>query len=128
MKNIQKELSNLFLNSCYALCIAKMFSNVSDEYESAKLVIEGLKKGYISKDGFVSAPHLFANLCANKEGLYKDVRKKSYKPESYPQIVCWEHGTKTHFVIMMDDEIIYDTWPESETVRCGKPVSVREFI
>lgn len=128
MNNIQKQMSNFFLNACYAYCIAYMYGNTSDEYELTELVLNGLKKGYISDDGYVSAPHLFANMCMGKEGFYSDVIKKPYKQEIFHQIVMFQHGEKTHFVAMRDGKITFDSWPNSETVRLGKPVSVREFV
>lgn len=126
--NIQKQMSNFFLNACYGYCIAYMYGNTADEYELTELVLQGLKKGYISNDGYVSAPQLFANLCMGKEGFYTDVRKKPYKQEIFHQIVCWEWNGKTHFCIMRDGKITFDPWANSETVKNGKPVSVREFI
>lgn len=126
--NIQKQMSNFFLNACYAYCIAYMYGNTADEYELTELVLQGLKKGYISQDGYVSAPQLFANLCMGKENFYTDVKKKPYKQEIFDQIVCWEWNDKTHFVAMRSGKIIFDPWPNSETVKNGKPVSVREFI
>lgn len=126
--NLQKMMSEFFLNACYAYCIAYMYGNTSDEYELTELVLQGLKKGYISNDGYVSAPHLFANMCMNKGTFYTDVRKKPYKEEPFDQIVMFQHGEKTHFVVMRSGKIIFDSWPNSETVRLGNAVSVREFI
>lgn len=126
--NIQKTMSNFFLNACYAYCVAYMYGDTDDEYELTELVLKGLKKGYISQDGYVSAPHLFANMCMGKERFYSDVRIKPYKEEIFHQIVCFEYGKKTHFNVMRSGKIVWDPWPDSNTVKNGKPVSVREFI
>ena len=126
--NIQKQMQELFGNSCYAYCIAYMYSESSDIKDLTRAVLEGWYKGYISNDGDVSAPHLFANMCLGKERFYTDVVKKPYKEEPFHQIVCWEWCKKTHFVVMRAGKITFDPWPDSETVKNGKPVMVREFI
>lgn len=126
--NIQKTMQELFGNSCYAYCIAYMQCNSSDIKDLTKAVLEGWYKGYIGDDGYVSKPHLFANLCMGKEHFYTDVIKKPYKEEPFDQIVCWEWEEKTHFVVMRNGKVVFNTWPDSNTVKNGKPVSVREFI
>lgn len=126
--NIQKQMTELFGNSCYAYCIAYLYGKKRTIYELTEAVLGGWKAGYISNGGYVSAPHLFANFCIGKKGFYTDVIQKPYKPTNYEQIVCWEYGHKTHFVVMKDGQIVFDPWPNSETVRLGNPVSVREYI
>lgn len=126
--NIQKQMQELFGNSCYAYCIAYMQCKSSDIKDLTKAVLEGWYRGYISDDGYVSKPHLFANLCMGKENFYTDVKKPDYKPEPFNQIVMFEYGEKTHFVVMRNDKIVFDPWPDSETVKNGKPTTVREFI
>lgn len=121
-------MQELFGNSCYAYCIAYMQCNSSDIKDLTKAVLEGWYKGYIGDDGYVSKPHLFANLCMGKEHFYTDVIKKPYKEEPFDQIVCWEWEEKTHFVVMRNGKVVFNTWPDSNTVKNGKPVSVREFI
>lgn len=125
--NIQKAMQELFGNSCYAYCISYM-SGKSDIKDLTTDVLEGWKRGYIDNDGFVSKPHLFANMCLGKENFYTDVIKKPYKEEPFNQIVCWEWGKKTHFVCMRNDKIVFDPWPDSNTVKNGKPTTVRVFI
>lgn len=125
--NIQKQMQELFGNSCYAYCIAYM-QGKSDIKDLTKAVLEGWYRGYISDNGYVSKPHLFANMCLGKEHFFTDVVKKSYKPEVFDQIVMFEYGEKTHFVVMRNDKIVFDPWPDSNTVKNGKPTTVREFI
>lgn len=126
--NIQKQMQELFGNSCYAYCIAYMQCNSSDIKDLTKAVLEGWYKEYISDDGYVSKPHLFANMCLGKENFYSDVIKKPYKEEPFNQIVCFENGKNTHFCIMRAGKIVWDPWPDSNTVKNGKPTTVREFI
>ena len=126
--NIQKQMTELFGNSCYAYCVAYMQCKSSDIKDLTKAVLEGWYNGYISDDGYVSQPHLFANMCLGKEHFYSDVRIKPYKEEPFDQIVCWEWNGKTHFVVMRSGKIVFDSWPDSNTVKNGKPVTVREFI
>lgn len=126
--NIQKQMTELFGNSCYAYCIAYMQCKSSDIKDLTKAVLEGWSKNYISDDGYVSKPHLFANMCIGKEHFYSDVRIKPYKEEPFDQIVCWEWNGKTHFVVMRSGKIVFDSWPDSNTVKYGRPVSIRAFI
>ena len=124
--NIQKQMEELFAHSCYAYCISYM-SGKRDIKELTTDVLEGWKRSFIDNDGFVSQPHKFYNYCFGKD-LAKDVRKPDYKPGPYDQIVCWENGKNTHFVVMRNDKIVFDPWPDSNTVKYGKPTTIREFV
>jgi hypothetical protein len=126
MENIQVKMQELFAHSCYAYCISYI-SGKRDIKDLTTDVLEGWKKGFIDDDGFVSQPHKFYNYCFGKE-LARDVRKPDYKPEPFDQIVCWENGKNTHFVVMRNDKIVFDPWPESNTVKNGKATTIREFI
>jgi hypothetical protein len=126
--HIQKMMQELFGNSCYAYCISYLQGGKTDIKDLTTDVLEGWKKGYISDDGYVSKPHLFANMCIGKDHFYTDVRIKPYKEEPFDQIVCWENGKNTHFVVMRAGKIVFDPWPDSNTVKNGKPTTVREFI
>ena len=127
VNNYQVWARDLFSESCYAACISYM-SGKDDPIDITRDILNGVEKGYISNDGYVSAPQLFANLCMGKERFYTDVIKKPYKQEIFDQIVCWEWNGKNHFVVMRSGKIVFDPWTNSETVKNGKPVSVREFI
>ena len=124
--NIQKQMEELFAHSCYAYCISYM-SGKRDIKDLTTDVLEGWKRNYISDDGYVSKPHLFYNYCFGKE-LARDVRKPDYKPEPFDQIVCWEWDDKTHFVVMRNDKIVWNSWPNSNVIKYGHPSTVREFI
>lgn len=124
--NIQKQMEELFAHSCYAYCISYI-SGKRDIKDLTTDVLEGWKRGYISDDGYVSKPHLFYNYCFGKD-LAKDVRKPDYKPEPFDRIVCWENGKNTHFVVMCNDKIVFDPWPDSNTVKNGKATTIREFV
>lgn len=126
--NIQKQMEELFAHSCYAYCISYI-SGKRDIKDLTTDVLEGWKKGFIDDDGFVSQPHKFYNYCFGKE-LARDVRKPDYKPEPFDQIVCWENGKNTHFVVMRgeDGKIVFDPWPDSNVIKYGHPTTIREFI
>lgn len=125
--NYQVWARDLFSGACYAACISYM-SGKDDPIDITRDILNGVENKFIEPSGYVSAPHLFANFCIGKKGFYTDVIQKPYKPTNYEQIVCWEYGHKTHFVIMKDGQIVFDPWPNSETVRLGNPVSVREYV
>ena len=124
--NIQKQMEELFAHSCYAYCISYM-SGKRDIKDLTTDVLNGWKKGYIDNEGFVSKPHLYYNMCFGKD-LCKDVKKPDYKESDTEQIVCWEWNDKTLFVVMRAGKIIFDTWPDSNTVKNGKPTTIREFV
>ena len=124
--NIQSQMKELFGNSCYAYCISYL-SGKSDIKDLTKDVLEGWYRGYIDNDGFVSKPHLFYNYCFGKE-LVDDVIKKPYKPEPSDQIVCFEYNGGTHFVVMRDDQVVFDPSGNSNSVKYGIPTTVRKFI
>lgn len=126
MNNIQKQLQELFGGACYALCISYL-SGKNDIEELAKDVLKGWSLGYIEDDGFVRQPHLFYNYCFG-EHLARDVEKHPYEPQPFDQIVCWKWGEKTHFVVMRDDKVVFDPSGYSNTVKNGKPDSIRRFI
>lgn len=126
MENIQVKMQELFAHSCYAYCISYM-SGKRDIKDLTTDVLEGWKRDYISDDGYVSKPHLFYNYCFGKE-LARDVRKPAYKPEPFDQIVCFEYNGGTHFVCMRAGNVVFDPSGNSNSVKYGKPVSVREFI
>ena len=56
-----------------------------------------------------------------------DVIKKPYKPEPFDQIVCFEYNGGTHFVVMRDDQVVFDPSGNSNSVKYGIPTTVREF-
>ena len=124
--NIQKQMEELFAHSCYAYCISYM-SGKRDIKDLTTDVLEGWKRNFIDNNGFVSQPHKFYNYCFGKD-LAKDVRKPDYKPKPFDQIVCWENGKNTHFVVMRNDKIVFDPWEDSNTVKYGKPTTIREFV
>ena len=124
--NIQSQMKELFGNSCYVYCISYL-SGKRDIKDLTKDVLEGWYRGYIDNDGFVSKPHLFYNYCFGTE-LVDDVIKKPYKPEPFDQIVCFEYNGGTHFVVMRDDQVVFDPSGNSNSVKYGIPTTVREFI
>ena len=128
VNNYQVWARDLFSGACYAACISYLQGGKTDPIDITRDILNGVEKGYISQDGYVSAPHLFANMCMGKERFYSDVRIKPYKSEIFHQIVCWEWDGKTHFNVMRNGKIVFDSWPNSDTVKNGKPVTVREFI
>lgn len=127
VNNYQVWARDLFSGACYAACISYM-NGTDDPIAITKDILNGVENGFIEPSGYVSKPHLFANMCMGKEHFYTDVIKKPYKEEPFNQIVCWEWNGKTHFNIMRSGKITFDPWPDSNTVKNGKPVSVREFI
>ena len=124
--NYQTWAKSLFSGSCYAACISYL-SGKEDAIAITRDILNGVEKGYIDDDGFVSKPHLLYNYCFGKE-LAKDVVKKPYKPEPFDQIVCFEYNKGTHFVVMRDGKVKFDPSGDSNSVKYGKPVSVREFV
>jgi len=127
VNNYQVWARDLFSGACYAACISYM-NGTDDPIAITRDILNGVENKFIDPSGYVSQPHLFANMCLGKEHFYSDVRIKPYKEEPFDQIVCWEWNGKTHFVVMRSGKIVFDSWPDSNTVKNGHPVTVREFI
>lgn len=124
--NYQVWARDLFSGACYAACISYM-SGKDDPIAITRDILNGVEKGYIDDDGYVSKPHLFANMCRG-EDLFRDVRKPAYKPEPFHQIVCFEYDGGTHFVVMRDNIVVFDPSGNSKSVKYGIPTTVREFV
>ena len=135
--NIQKSMSGLFGNACYAFCIAWMFSNENErkdiKYLTSK-VLEGWINGWIDDDGYVSKPVEYANaVLGTSKPIIKDVVKVKINslsdlPEKGYWAVEWDYGTGKHFVVCDRNGIVFDSWPESSCVTLGKPTSYRKYI
>lgn len=125
MKNIQAQMKELFGNSCYAYCLAALFSKTADIKTLTKYVLEGWYNVFIDDDGFVSKPLQYIKWICGE--TYKDVEHVPYVPSSEEQIVCWEYDEGTHFVIMKDNQVIFDPAGESNTVKYGKIKNARKF-
>lgn len=132
--NIQKFCSDLFGNACYAFCIAYMFSDPerrSDIKYLTSQVVNGWVMGYIDDDGFVSKPVQLANT-VSRTSKYRDVKKVNITSlNDLPDglyAVEFDFGVKKHFVVCRKGEIVWDSWPESDCVKYGKPTSFRLYI
>lgn len=132
--NIQKEMSELFGNACYAYCIAWLFSDAvlrNDVKTLTRSVVQGWCNGYIEDDGFVASPVLYANQILGRN-VYRDVKKvKISSLSELPEgnyAVEYDYGTKKHFVVCNKSGIVFDSWPESNCVKYGKPTSYRLYI
>lgn len=127
VNNYQGWAKELFGNACYAACISYM-SGKDDPIDITRDILNGVENKFIEPSGYVSAPHLFANMCLGKERFYSDVIKKPYKEEPFNQIVCWEWGKKTHFVVMRDGKITFNSYVDSNVIKYGHPTTIREFV
>lgn len=133
--NIQREMSTLFGNACYAFTIAWIYSEPEIRDNIIYLtydVIQGLTNDFIEMDGFVKAPHKYANMCIG-EKKFKDVEKVKISslddlPVNGTFAVEFNYGTKKHFVACEKGKVVFDPWENSETVKYGKPTSYRKFI
>lgn len=123
--NIQAQMKELFGNSCYAYCIAALFRKTADIKVLTKYVLEGWYNGYIDDDGYVSKPLQFIKLVCGE--TYKDVKHVPYMPSSEEQIVCWECYGGTHFVIMKNNQVVFDPSGDSNSVKYGKIKNARLF-
>lgn len=128
VNNYQVWARDLFSGACYAACISYLQGGKTDPIDITRDILNGVENEFIEPSGYVSKPHLFANMCIGKEHFYSDVRIKPYKEEPFDQIVCWEWGKKTHFVCMRAGKITFDSYVDSNVIKYGHPSTVREFI
>lgn len=134
MENLQEKYKKFFGGICYAFCMVKKFKPYSaSDAEIARTVLDGWDAGFIDDDGYVSKPVQFINYIIEPEGIEViDVEKVDFKKEELTEdinIVMWEYGEKTHFVCMnKKGDVIFDPSGNSNTVKCGIPVSIRRYI
>lgn len=122
MENIQSQMNELFGNSCYAYCLAYLNGNRTLK-DLTKAVLEYWYKGYVEDDGFVTQPQKIMNC--------KDVQKvpvKTIADIKEPTIVCYEYNGGTHFIIAQNGKVLFDASGDSNSVKFGKPVSIRRFV
>lgn len=131
--NIQREMTALFGSACYAYCIAYIFSDekVRNVKNLTSLVVTGWVAGYIEDDGYVAKPVQYANLIIGTDAV-KDVEKVKITslndlPEKGLYAVEYDYGTSKHFVVCQKGKIVFDSWPESNCVKYGKPTSYRRY-
>ena len=125
MINIQKKCETFFKGCCYAYCVAALFRKTANIKVLTKYVLEGWYNGYIDDDGYVSKPIQFIKLVCGE--TYKDVQHVPYVPSSEEQIVCWEYNGGTHFVIMKDNQVVFDPSGDSNSVKYGKIKNARLY-
>ena len=128
--NIQKQMQELFGQSCYCYCIAKYFSGIKDIKGLTMLVLQGWVQGYICDDGFVSKPLQYVTLI--KGAKYRDVEKPKINSLSdLPDgewIVEYSYNKGSHFVIADKNGVTFDPAGESNSVKFGQPISYRRFV
>lgn len=131
--NIQKEMTALFGNACYAYSISYIFSDekVRNVKNLTSLVVTGWVAGYIEDDGYVAKPVQYANMILGTDAV-RDVEKVKITslndlPEKGLYAVEYDYGTSKHFVVCQKGKIVFDSWPESNCVKYGKPTSYRRY-
>ena len=134
VSNIQDFWNKFFSQSCYAWCLVRYFTNEEDLEEMAGLILFGLKRGYIDTDCYVSKPIPFIQSLGPNKPI--DIRKIPITdlkelPNNSEWIVEYKLDPKdkaSHFVIANKFRVIFDPAGDSNTVKNGKPFSVRGFI
>lgn len=133
MVNIQAQMKELFGNSCYAYCLAKLFLKTDDIKTLTRYVLEGWWMSYIDYDGYVSKPLPYITMLCGKH--CRDIRKIAIK--SLAELPTGEYiveykktptSKESHFVIANKDGVVWDPSGNSITVQTGAPVSYREFV
>lgn len=45
-----------------------------------------------------------------------------------PTIVCYKYNGGTHFIVAQNGKVVFDPSGDSNSVKFGKPVSIRRFV
>lgn len=134
MINVQSQMKELFGNSCYAYCLAKLFLKTDNIKTLTRYVLEGWWMDFIEYDGYVSKPLEFIRMLNGHQ--YIDIKKVSINnlnelPDDGSFIVEYKKtptSKESHFVIANKDGVVWDPSGSSITVQVGRPFSYREFI
>lgn len=121
--NIQSFYINAGKWACLSLCYLEM-AGIADDNKT-KYLIDAINKKYIEEDFYVAKPIKFLNMSGLKA---KDIMKKQYVPSEEKQIVEWQYKGLSHFVIMQNDKIIYNSLDDSFVIKNGKPIWTRTII
>ncbi len=130
MRNIQKEMQELFGSSCLCYSYGYLTNPTADVKELTYYVLEGWRMGYVDSDGYVSNPVGYLNLLGKK---VKDIQKiKLSDVEALPSndlyVVEYAYGNNRHFVVCNKYGVKFDPAGESNTVKNGKIISYRKLI
>lgn len=131
MVNIQAQMKELFGNSCYAYCLARLFSKSNDVKTLTRYVLEGWMMDYIDSDGYVSQPLKFIKtICGHQYSVTKvNVKSLAELPDGdfIVEFKKMPTAKESHFVIANSNGVIWDPSGDSVTVKVGQPVSYRRF-
>lgn len=120
--------------SCLAYCYSylvhyKNIDCVTDlNIQMTKDIINGaLTWNCISFDGFVNNPELLIFRCScgtKKAKVYKkDIQDLKEIKEACP--VRFDYNGASHWVVVENGKIIFDSWKDSQSVKYGKPTTAR---
>ncbi len=113
---------NLCLFYCYAYCSGILYEVAEDAYDEAEYQ---RLKGTLGADGFVrDADKLLQNLTARYARVEK-VKINSIADIKDETPVCYQYGDKTHWVVVRDGQIVFNSLEHSICVEKGEPVSAR---
>lgn len=131
--NIQEFFKKFFGCSCYAYCLTKYFTEDEDLADMTILMLQGWRKGYIDDDCFVSKPveyiqTLVPNAPIDVTKIYISDLNELPAGEWIVEYKLNPKAKESHFVIANNKKVLFDPAGDSNTVKNGKPFSIRGFI
>lgn len=131
--NYQEYVKTLFSGACLASCYAVLARNKFDWVQVTEDILDGVEKGYLDKDCFVSHPVQYLGMMGLKirdiEKVY--INDLSQLPDNKLYVVEYKKKPEdkaSHFVIAKDKKVYFDPSDSSVTVQIGKPFSWRRLI
>lgn len=130
MENIQEKMKEFFGGTCYAYCLTKLFRPEMRLPNITACILHGWDKGLIDDDGYVRFPIKYINDILGVKN-YRDVKIvliDSIDDIKEPTIVEYSYNGGSHFVIVKNGKVVFDSSGDSKSVKYGKPISYREFL
>lgn len=127
----QRVAETIGAEGCYFLSLMfiaeQILGHSIDAFELYDLCVS---KGWMKKDCYVLNPPAIMSCLLGKPCDVKKVWDLSYKPAANERTVtCYERKatgtTYYHYVVTEGGKVVYDPLENSNTVRLGRPISLR---
>lgn len=132
--NYQLKIEDLFSHACLAASYSFLARGGKFNWvNTTQDILDGIKKGYIEDDGFVSKPvHYLEMMGMNAKDIKKVYISSLLElPDNGIYVVEYKkapHATASHFVVVENKQVIFDPSEPSNTVKYGAPYSYREIV
>ncbi len=113
---------NLCLFYCYAYCSGILYKWPEDAYDEAEYQ---RLKGNLGADGYVKDADKLLQSLTNAKVRVEKMKINSIADIKDETPVCYQYGNKTHWVVVRNGQIVFNSLKHSVCVENGEPVSAR---